>query len=157
MFREVEGEDRAHEAAPQGGERNGPQEILDRQRGREPERPLGQSLDEYDNCGTDAANVPPGCAGINGAPGSGCDASCQALLCGNATLDGSELCDDGNTDAGDGCAPDCGGLEVCGDGRIDLSAGETCDCGTALGYRPAQCAAANGDPAGFCGADCQLQ
>jgi cysteine-rich repeat protein len=55
-------------------------------------------------------------------------------LCGNGDLDNDEVCDDGNTDAGDGCRADCLGIEECGDGLVDALAGETCDDGgTALG------------------------
>jgi cysteine-rich repeat protein len=48
--------------------------------------------------------------------------------CGNEVVEGIEECDDGNTDAGDGCAADCTTelVEgVCGDGT--LNTGEECD------------------------------
>jgi cysteine-rich repeat protein len=50
--------------------------------------------------------------------------------CGNEVVEGIEECDDGNTDAGDGCAADCTTelVEgVCGDGT--LNTGEECDDG----------------------------
>ena len=47
-------------------------------------------------------------------------------VCGDATINGQESCDDGNLVAGDGCDAQCE-LEICGDGL--LSAGEGCDDG----------------------------
>jgi N-acyl-D-amino-acid deacylase len=47
--------------------------------------------------------------------------------CGDEVIDEGELCDDGNTNVGDGCRADCLGLEVCGDGLLDP--GELCDDG----------------------------
>ena len=41
----------------------------------------------------------------DGLPGPGCGAT--ASLCGNGQLDGSEVCDDGNITANDGCSADC--------------------------------------------------
>lgn len=52
--------------------------------------------------------------------------------CGDGYTDTSqEVCDDYNTDSGDGCRRDCRGLEVCGDGLVDPSRGESCDDGEA--------------------------
>jgi len=51
------------------------------------------------------------------------------LACGDGVLDACERCDDGNTNAGDGCDPDCR-LESCGDGVRDP--GEACDDGNAI-------------------------
>ena len=36
-----------------------------------------------------------------------CRKSCTVPRCGDGTLDGAEVCDDGNTTGGDGCAADC--------------------------------------------------
>jgi cysteine-rich repeat protein len=36
-----------------------------------------------------------------------CRTSCVVPRCGDGILDGGELCDDGNTRGGDGCAADC--------------------------------------------------
>jgi len=47
--------------------------------------------------------------------------------CGNGVIEGAEVCDDGNTDSGDGCRSDCMGEETCGDELADLLAGEDCD------------------------------
>ena len=47
--------------------------------------------------------------------------------CGDSIIDEplGETCDDGNTDAGDGCSAECRTEAVCGDGAIQE--GETCD------------------------------
>ncbi|MFT5356785.1 MAG: fibro-slime domain-containing protein [Polyangiales bacterium] len=67
-------------------------------------------------------------------------------VCGNVVAEPGEVCDDGNTAAGDGCAPDCASVEEgwscpavgrctlgeeCGDGRRGSSEG--CDDGNELG------------------------
>jgi cysteine-rich repeat protein len=51
------------------------------------------------------------------------------MRCGNSMMEGAETCDDGNTDAGDGCSATCQ-LE-CGDGMV--GADELCDPGIAAG------------------------
>jgi cysteine-rich repeat protein len=61
-------------------------------------------------------------------------------VCGNGTIEIGEQCDDGNTDACDGCSPACR-PETCGDGVV--ACGEECDAG-----------AANGTPASDCSATC---
>ncbi|MEM9863072.1 MAG: DUF4215 domain-containing protein [Myxococcota bacterium] len=61
-------------------------------------------------------------------------------LCGNATIDGSEQCDDGNQVSGDGCTATC--QLRCGDGA--LQAGEQCDDG-------------NTDSNDGCSPSCQLE
>lgn len=48
-------------------------------------------------------------------------------FCGDGVLDAVEQCDDGNTESGDGCAPDCLAEPFCGDGVVD--AAEECDDG----------------------------
>ncbi|MCG5055415.1 MAG: DUF4215 domain-containing protein [Myxococcales bacterium] len=71
---------------------------------------------------------------------------CQRTVCGNGTQEGSEQCDDGNNDSGDGCSPFCrkeplcppaGGpcMTACGDGLllpIDLASGQECDDGNTV-------------------------
>lgn len=49
--------------------------------------------------------------------------------CGDGELDGNEVCDDGNTQSGDGCAADCLSDESCGNGIVDTAASEECDDG----------------------------
>ncbi len=72
---------------------------------------------------------------------------CQRTKCGNSMPEGSEQCDDGNNDMGDGCTPYCrrepvcppaGGAcnTACGDGLLlmsDLAAGQQCDDGNTIG------------------------
>jgi cysteine-rich repeat protein len=56
------------------------------------------------------------------------------LLCGNASVDPAETCDDGNTSDGDGCSANCLIETVppaCGNGLRDPA--ETCDDGNAVG------------------------
>lgn len=51
------------------------------------------------------AFVVPACAGDITSPGGGGDDN--GAVCGNATIDTGETCDDGNTAAGDGCSATC--------------------------------------------------
>ncbi len=51
--------------------------------------------------------------------------------CGDGVLDAGEVCDDGNTVGGDGCAALCDSLELCGNGVLDIALGEECDPGNA--------------------------
>jgi cysteine-rich repeat protein len=53
----------------------------------------------------------------------------QVATCGNGTLEGAEVCDDGNTSSGDGCSADCLSDETCGNGYLDVATGEQCDDG----------------------------
>ena len=53
-------------------------------------------------------------------------------VCGDFAIEGSEICDDGNTAGGDGCAPDCKSDETCGNLVVDVAAGELCDDGNAI-------------------------
>ncbi len=62
-------------------------------------------------------------------------ADAPPAVCGNGTVDGDEVCDDGNTDDGDACSADCSSgdsqeREGCGNGTIE--AGETCDDGNQI-------------------------
>ena len=50
-----------------------------------------------------------------------------AAVCGNNAVDLGEVCDDGNSDSGDGCSSDCKSLETCGNDYLDV--GEGCDDG----------------------------
>ena len=58
-----------------------------------------------------------------------CRTTCRLPRCGDGVRDATEVCDDGNTDYGDGCSGDCRSLEVCGNGITDAAAGEECDDG----------------------------
>ncbi len=76
--------------------------------------------------------------------------ACISTLCGNATLDPGEACDDGNHISGDNCRGDCGKIEICGDGILD--AGEACDDGnTNPGDTCSGCRIAHWDAAPFVG------
>jgi cysteine-rich repeat protein len=57
---------------------------------------------------------------------------CIELRCGNGLLTPNEVCDDGNTDNGDGCSADCRSDEMCGNGIVDVEVGEQCDDGNAV-------------------------
>ena len=84
--------------------------------------------------------------------------SCQRTDCGNGVPEGSEQCDDGNSNMGDGCTPFCrkepscpaaGGAcaTACGDGLlldIDKQNGQECDDGNTV----------NGDG---CSSDCKIE
>jgi fibro-slime domain-containing protein len=77
------------------------------------------------DCGTDNVTYPGGCNGPNGlffGDGSGCSRTCTkepicrdssgkaqacATTCGNGAIETGEACDDGNTNAGDGCSAAC--------------------------------------------------
>jgi len=71
---------------------------------------LALALGERCDCGTSALRAEPtaGCAGYNSnAPGASCRTDCTLARCGDGVVDPGEVCDDGNTLPGDGCAPDC--------------------------------------------------
>src|ERR1044071_4040918 len=53
--------------------------------------------------------------------GKFCSATCKFEFCGNGVTDNDigEICDDGNTVGGDGCAADCKSTELCGNGKLD--------------------------------------
>ncbi len=63
--------------------------------------------------------------------------------CGNEIVDENEACDDGNTQAGDGCNAICE-LEACGDGTKNNGQAEECDDGNTL-------------PGDGCDATCQIE
>lgn len=72
-----------------------------------------------------------------------CRSHCQPPRCGDGVVDAlaGETCDDGNTEAGDGCSPLCL-VEYCGNGVVDP--GEECDDGNYL-------------PGDGCGPTCQRE
>jgi cysteine-rich repeat protein len=45
--------------------------------------------------------------------------------CGDGIVSDNEVCDDGNTIAGDGCSASCASDESCGNSVVDEDAGET--------------------------------
>ncbi len=57
---------------------------------------------------------------------------CLPSGCGNGFIDPSEVCDDRNQLANDGCSIDCGSDETCGNGVIDVVHAEQCDDGDSL-------------------------
>lgn len=80
------------------------------------------------------ANAPNGqvCMYRNEPNGLCSDGLCVPANCGNGIVTVNEVCDDGNTQNGDGCSADCLSTEVCGNGRLDPAAGEQCDDGNAI-------------------------
>jgi cysteine-rich repeat protein len=64
-----------------------------------------------------------------GEPDGACfDGVCFPAGCGNGELEEGEVCDDGNSNNGDGCSADCTSDETCGNGIIDFLT-EGCDDG----------------------------
>ncbi len=100
-----------------------------------------------DGCAADCKQVEPGynCPTAEGVGGA-CRPATQGT-CGDAILGAGEACDDGNSDASDGCSAACQIdpgyrclevgrrcrlVAVCGDGILGLADGEQCDDGNAL-------------------------
>jgi cysteine-rich repeat protein len=123
-----------------------------------------------------ATNV---CAsGLRCAPGFVCDMANDACIeiggCGDGhvSTDRGEVCDDGNTQDGDGCSADCESTEVCGNGVIDAAIEEQCDdkntrdgdgcsskcrfeqCGNRVLDQQEVCDDGNALPGDGCNADC---
>jgi cysteine-rich repeat protein len=77
-----------------------------------------------------ALALTPGCS-CNGDDTDDDTDPTPAAVCGNGAVEAGEMCDDGNTTAGDGCSSSCQNemvmMGVCGDGTTD--AGEECDDG----------------------------
>jgi fibro-slime domain-containing protein len=99
-----------------------------------------------DGCSS-ACTVEPGytCPNANGSGGPCIKA--QPNTCGDSILGGTEQCDDGNTNSGDGCSSTCKveagytcasagaactKIEFCGDRVVNLDIGEQCDDGNTL-------------------------
>jgi cysteine-rich repeat protein len=103
----------------------------------------GESCDDGnqtdgDGCDSTCQVEPAQCGDGRIAPGEECDdanssdddaciTGCLVARCGDGRRwEFAEACDDGNTEAGDGCGPLCDfELELCGNGNLD--GGETCD------------------------------
>jgi cysteine-rich repeat protein len=67
--------------------------------------------------------------GVNDGAYGRCEPSCLdwGPRCGDYVTNGPEVCDDGNTEDGDGCNADCLGYRTCGNGIVEQ--GEVCDDG----------------------------
>lgn len=71
-------------------------------------------------------------------------------VCGDATVDLGEACDDGANDGGEGqCLPGCLSIQTCGDGRTEGT--ELCDDGVNDGTGPLGCSAGCNPPPAVCG------
>lgn len=70
-------------------------------------------------------------SGLRCRPGQTCAADQAACIsaggCGDGIRSGSEICDDGNVNDGDGCSKDCMSDETCGNGVVDEVKEERCD------------------------------
>jgi len=73
----------------------------------------------------------------------GHDAGGDVSGCGNGILEEGEVCDDGNTNDGDGCSRDCLSNERCGNSVVDSNASspEQCDDGPNNGQLGHPCSA----------------
>jgi cysteine-rich repeat protein len=78
---------------------------------------------------------------IEGRTGICVHSACQLIACGDGIINGNEICDDSNTEDGDGCSANCRSNESCGNGVIDFREG--CDDG-------------NDDDQDGCHNDCRL-
>lgn len=85
----------------------------------------GQSAVDEPRCGDLHVDEGEVCDGsLDGVAPGGCAFDCRSY-CGNGTIEGPEVCDDGNAEDGDGCASSC--LSACGNGEVEED--ETCDDG----------------------------
>ena len=72
--------------------------------------------------------------GNNGNVPNGCRLACRLPRCGDGVFDTTtEVCDDGNLVAGDGCSASCASIETCGNNVVDVVRGEQCDDGDRTG------------------------
>ncbi len=82
------------------------------------------ALDGDDNC--PAVGNPSQADGDNDGLGDACDTTDS--VCGDGAVNGSEVCDDGDNDGGEGeCLAGCVGIQLCGDGNPQGT--ESCDDG----------------------------
>lgn len=91
------------------------------------------------------------------------------LTCGNSRLEGSEVCDDGNTSAADGCSSTCrlengqpcSADEQCASGACDSMFTGKCvpvgECGNGISDPGEACEDGNTDPGDGCNAECLLE
>ncbi len=110
------------------------------------------SCDDDDPCTTDSCsesvgecvNTPITCNDMECPEGFFClNCECIESICGDGYQAPDEMCDDGNTQDGDGCSSVCE-IEYCGDGVQQVGLGEECDDGNTSG----------GDG---CASDCTLE
>lgn len=66
-------------------------------------------------------------------------ADASPATCGDGTVEGIEVCDDGNNMSGDGCRADCLSTEICGNNQLDTATGEDCDTGGASATCDSDC------------------
>jgi hypothetical protein len=114
-----------------------------------------QTGGEECDCGSDANNLPAGCAGANDDSAyNGCTKSCHyGPFCGDTMVNGPEQCDDGANNGvaytkmcnSGGCTSTCTLPSCCGDTVVDTDEGEECDLGSG-----------NGMPGASCTADCKI-
>ncbi|MBN1605604.1 MAG: DUF4215 domain-containing protein [Polyangiaceae bacterium] len=107
---------------------------------------------------TGGKNTLPGTGGSKLDRDSGTDETGgieQHSVCGNSELEPGELCDDGNTDGGDGCSADCTEPET---NYICLTPGEPCKkvkvCGNGILEGDEACDDENETGGDGCSADC---
>jgi cysteine-rich repeat protein len=82
------------------------------------------------------------CSAVEEPTPSDDDAAPLEPVCGDGYLSQGEECEDGNTEPGDGCDPDCNLEPTCGNGFLDP--GELCDDG-------------NTDPGDGCDENCRIE
>lgn len=88
---------------------------------------IGSCGNYFDGIGGDPDYCPMGCSSTN--PGtSSCTGTPYTPPCGNGTVEGIEVCDDGNTVNGDGCDNQCA-LEATYTCTVDAEPDGTCDTG----------------------------
>jgi len=79
-------------------------------------------------CSCGDPNVPPvDDASLGDASSDARRADGGDVGCGDGVRQRDEVCDDGNTEDGDGCSADCLSDETCGNGYLDTPVGELCD------------------------------
>ncbi|MFN0253902.1 MAG: hypothetical protein ACKV2T_43970 [Kofleriaceae bacterium] len=90
------------------------------------------------------------------------DGACISPACGNRIVEpeAGEVCDDGNSEVGDGCSAGCRSNETCGNRVADtVATGEDCDCGTGSGELPSYCKGqsnSNSSVDAVCREDCKF-
>lgn len=84
--------------------------------------------------------------------------ACTLTDCGNGTREGSEQCDDGNNDTGDGCSPWCALEPDCSSQHGCASnAGCVSSCGDDLKLAPEECDDGNVLDGDGCSSNCEIE